>query len=155
MIDTFIKKMFSNAFKKEYFETYWAIDLHGVVFKPNHRKEKLEAEFYPWAKKTLQLMTKRKDIVMIISSSSYPEEIEYYQKVFKENDIHFKYINENPDIDTAKGNFGYYKDKFYFNVMFEDKAGFDPYYYWKLIYSTLKYQEISNSLPDPKWSTKF
>lgn len=155
MLINYIKKMFSNAQKKEYYETYWAIDLHGVVLKPNYRKEKLEAEFYPWAKKTLQLMSSRDDIVMIINSSSYPEEIEYYQKVFKENDIHFKYINENPDIDTAKGNFGYYKDKFYHNVLMDDHAGFDPYIDWKLIYSTLKYQDISNNLPDPKWSTKF
>lgn len=154
MLINYIKKMFVRSFKKQYFETYWAIDLHGVVFKPNYRKDKLEADFYPWAKKTLQLMTLRKDIIMIINSSSYPDELEYYQKIFSENNIKFSYINENPEISTAKGNFGYYKDKFYFNVMLEDKAGFDPYIDWKLIYSTLKYQEISNNLPDQKWSSK-
>jgi len=83
MITKYIEKMFNDSFKKEYFETYWAIDLHGTVLIPNYRKDKLEADFYPWAKKTLQLMSKRPDIIMIIYSSSYPDELEYYQKIFK------------------------------------------------------------------------
>lgn len=147
--------MFAHSFEKEWFETYWAFDIHGTILIPTFRKDSYDSEFYPWAKETLQLLTKRRDIVMILSTSSYPEEIEYYQKVFKENDIHFKYVNENPDIDSSKGNFGYYENKFYFNVLFEDKSGFQAEIEWKEIFDLLKKYEQKNYLPDLAWTTKF
>lgn len=151
-----IPKMFEHAFEKRWYETYWSFDIHGTILVPTFRKDSYDSEFYPWAKETLQYITeKRKDIIMILSTSSYPEEIEHYQKVFKENDIYFKYVNENPDIDSSKGNFGYYVNKFYFNVLIEDKAGFTPETEWYQIYSLLRQYEEANYLPDPDWSTKF
>ena len=69
--------------------------------------------------------------------------------------IHFKYVNENPDIDSSKGNFGYYHQKFYFNALFEDKAGFNPITEWYQIYSLLKRYENENYLPNPEWTTKY
>jgi hypothetical protein len=75
--------------------------------------------------------------------------------VFKHHNIHFNYINENPEIDSSKGNFGYYENKYYFNVMLEDKAGFIPEMEWKMIYDLLISYEKSGYFPDPKWSTKY
>ena len=150
-----IQKMFKHSFEKEWYETYWAFDIHGTILIPTFRKDSYDSDFYPHAKETLQLLTKREDIIMIISTSSYPAEIEHYQKIFKENDIHFKYVNENPDIDSSKGNFGYYKNKFYFNALFEDKAGFVPEKEWVNIHRLLLHYKYTNYLPDPNWSTKF
>lgn len=155
MMTNWIKKMFHHSFSKQWFETYWSFDIHGTILIPTFRKNSYDSDFYPFAKETLQLLTKREDIVMILSTSSYPEEIEHYQKVFKENDILFKYVNENPDIDSSKGNFGYYVNKFYFNVLIEDKAGFIPEIEWKQIYALLQHYEDTFYLPDPTWSTKY
>lgn len=155
MMTDWIQKMFEHSFEKQWFETYWSFDIHGTILIPTFRKDSYDSDFYPYAKETLQLLTKREDIVMIISTSSYPKEIEHYQKIFKENNIHFKYVNENPDIDSSKGNFGYYENKFYFNVMLEDKAGFVPEEEWRQILLLLSYYECTNYLPDPSWSTKF
>ena len=155
MIYKWIEKMFHHAFEKEWFDTYWGFDIHGTILVPTFRKNSFDSEFYPWAKETLQLLTKREDIIMILYTSSYPEEIEHYQKVFKENDIHFKYVNENPEIDTAKGNFGHYESKFYFNVLFEDKASFDPLVEWKQVYDLLTKYNEEGYLPNPNWSTKY
>jgi len=155
MIVDWIRKMFKHSFEKEWFHTYWGFDIHGTILIPTFRKDSYDSDFYPWAKETLQLISKRKDVVMILYTSSYPKEIEHYIQVFNENNIHFKYINENPEIDTAKGNFGHYEDKFYFNVLFEDKAGFDPETEWKQVYDLFKQYEADSYLPDPKWSTKY
>ena len=155
MMTTWIDKMFKHAFEKKWYKTYWAFDIHGVILKPNYRKNNFEGAFYPWVKETLQLISKRKDIVMIMFTSSYPEEIEYYYKLFSKNYIHFKYINENPDIDSLKGNFGYYDKKFYFNVLFEDKASFDPLIEWKQIYDLMLKYKAEGYFPDSKWSTKY
>jgi len=147
-----IKRMFVHAEKREWFETYWAIDIHGTVSIPDYRKTSKEIEYYPYAKESLQIMTQRKDIIMIMSTSSYPEEIKTYIKQFDKDNIHFNYINENPDISTNKGSYGFYEKKFYFNVNLDDKAGFDPEIDWELIYnylSTTKYK------PNPKWKMKY
>ena len=155
MMYKWIDKMFKHAFEKEWYSTYWAFDIHGTILVPTFRKNSYDAEFFPWAKETLQLISKRKDIIMLLFTSSYPEEIDHYIKVFNENDILFDYINSNPFINSSAGNFGYYKDKFYFNALFEDKAGFDPETEWYQIYSLLKQYENDNYLPDPTWSTKY
>ena len=155
MLYKWIEKMFEHSFEKEWLETYWGFDIHGTILVPTFRKNSFDSEFYPWAKETLQLISKRKDIVMILFTSSYPEEIEHYQKVFKENDINFDYVNENPMVAANLGNFGHYEKKIYFNVLFEDKAGFDPMTEWYQVYSLLKKYENENYLPDPSWSTKY
>jgi len=154
-MDKWIDKMFKHAFEKQWFETYWAFDVHGTILRPNFRKDHFHADFYPWAKETLQLLSKRKDIILILTTSSYPNEIEYYLNVFEENNIHFKYVNENPEIDSFKGNFGDYTKKYYFNVLFEDKSGFDPETEWKPVYELLEFYNQHNFLPDSTWSTKY
>lgn len=155
MLIKWIQKMFKHSFEKEWYETYWAIDIHGVIFRPNYRKNDLHADFYPYAKEVLQLISsKRPDIILIMFTSSYPTEIEYYKNVFKENGINFKYINENPEIDSSKGNFGCYDKKFYFNVLIDDKCGFEPEE-WEDIYNLFIEYEKTNYKPNPNWSFKY
>jgi len=151
----YINKMFNHSFKKEWYETYWAIDIHGTVLNPDYRKEELSFIYYPYAKEVLQMMTKREDIVLIMATSSYPHEIEFYVEQFGKDNIIFEYINENPKIKSNLGNFGYYEDKYYFNVMFEDKSGFNPDLEWEAIYNLLKEYEEGNNIPNPEWLTKF
>jgi hypothetical protein len=154
MID-YIQKMFANSFKKEWYETYWAIDLHGTIVKPNYKDVSWPAEYYPYAKKTLQLLTKRPDIKMILWTSSFPHEIEEYVEKFKEDEIFFDGVNENPGISSKNGNFGFYEKKFYCNIMLDDKAGFNPEVEWEQLYTYLLSCEKNNYLPDPKWTTKY
>ena len=86
-----IKKMFVYAKKRQWYETYWAIDLHGVVLKPDYRKDSPSVDYYPFAKETLQLMSERDDFKMFMFTSSYPDEIEIYVSAFKQDKI-FKSI---------------------------------------------------------------
>lgn len=155
MMYKWIEKMFAHAFEREWYETFWAFDVHGTVLVPTFRKNSMDSEFYPWAMETLQLISKRKDIVMIMFTSSYPEEIKHYQKMFEENNIHFDFINENPTVADNLGNFGFYENKFYFNAMFDDKAGFNPETEWFQIFSLLRQYKRENYLPDPNWTTKY
>ena len=147
-----IKEMFEHAEKKQWFETYFAIDLHGTVSQPDYRKDSKEIIFYPYAKETLQLLTKREDIILIMFSSSYPEEIEIYKKQLLDESIVFNYINKNPEVSDSKGSFGYYEDKLYFNVLMDDKAGFEPHTDWKFLYDYFINTEYK---PNPKWSKKY
>lgn len=146
-----IEKMFNHAKNQNWFYVYFAIDLHGVISKPDYRKTSKVIDYYPYAKETLQLLSKRDDIILILFTSSYPDEVKIYMETFINDGINFKYINENPEIDSSKGNFGFYDKKFYFNVLMDDKAGFLPtdWYYIFKYFKRTKYR------PDSKWSIKY
>lgn len=128
-----IERMFNRAKEKHWYETYWCIDIHGTISCPDYRRTEKSILYYPYAKETLKLLTDRDDIVLILFTSSYPNEIEKYISDFAKDDIHFNYVNENPEINTSDS-FGYYDKKMYFNVLFDDKAGFDPYDEWENLY---------------------
>tara|TARA_R110000782_G_scaffold270273_1_gene370174 strand:+ start:1631 stop:2074 length:444 start_codon:yes stop_codon:yes gene_type:complete len=128
---------FEHKIKRNWDKTYWFFDLHGTILKPNYTAGKTPTEFYPLAKETLQLISKQSDIVMCIYTCSHPHEIVEYLKLFKENDINFIYVNENPEIPTDINGYGCYDKKPYMNVLFEDKAGFDPIVEWQEVYDLL------------------
>lgn len=118
--------------------TYWAFDIHDTLIVPNYEAGNIPTEFYPHVKGVMSNLCNRKDIVPILYTSSYPHEIKEYLELFKKNGIHFKYVNENPEVETEVGGYGYYDDKFYFNVLFEDKAGFDATTDWIQVEEAMK-----------------
>lgn len=123
MIISSIKTCVKQITERNWDKVYWAFDLHGTVLVPNYKAGSIPTEFYENAKETLQMISKMPNICLIMYTCSHPNEVEEYLEFFKKNDIHFKYVNENPEV--VNGAYGYYADKFYFNVLFEDKAGFE------------------------------
>jgi len=121
------KQHFDSIAKHNWPHTYWAFDLHGTIIKPNYEDGNIPTEFYPHALDVLQMLNKREDICMYIFTCSHPHEQEQYVKFFKYNNIDFKWVNKNPEVPS---DYGFYEDKPYFNVLFEDKAGFDPEQDW-------------------------
>lgn len=134
MILKAIDKAFLEMERKNWDKIYYYFDIHNTILYPDYNNT--TTDFYPYAKEVLQYLSKRKDIVLALYTCSYPEEIERYQKFFKEHNINFTHINRNPDIKNTQ--YGYYQDKPYFNVLFEDKAGFDAENDWKLIKNYFK-----------------
>lgn len=128
MITRAIENCLRAAKEREWSKTYWAFDIHGTILRPNFKRDEISKEFYPGAIEVMQFLSKQKNIVKILYTCSYPNEIEQYLNYFKKHDIHFDYINANPEV--ADGGYGYYQDKFYFNVLMDDKAGFDDETDW-------------------------
>ena len=123
-----ISKMSNND---EWDRIFLMFDLHGTVIKPNRIVGNTEIEYYPYAKETLQLISNRNDLDLNIYTCSHDHEVIEYQKKFKADGIIFKYVNENPDVESS--GYGNYEKKPYMNVLFEDKSGWDPTK-WKYIY---------------------
>jgi len=140
MITRAIDNCFGHAKRRGWTKTYWAFDIHGTILRPNYKVDKISKEFYPFAQEVMQMISKRNDIVKILYTCSYPQEIEQYLDYFKDVGIHFDHVNTNPDI--VNGGYGYYKDKFYFNVLMDDKAGFDGDTDWEAMIPVLMKYDI-------------
>ncbi len=133
-----IKVCFEQKKKRDWNMVYFFFDIHGTILKPNYTYGNTPKDFYPYAKETLQFISQIPDITMIVYTCSHPHEISEYIKLFKDNDIIFKYVNENPDIPTDINGYGCYDKKPYMNVLFEDKAGFDPETEWEGVLELMK-----------------
>lgn len=130
-----IKKAFELAKLKNYDKLYGLFDIHETILVPDY-DNKQPSQFYPYAKEALQLISKHPMLVNIIYTCSHSHEIERYQKFFKENEINFHYVNENPEIsDDYLGNF---TTKMYASFGLDDKFGFDALTEWEEIYNYFK-----------------
>ena len=56
-------------------------------------------------------------------------------KKFGDDGIVFNHVNKNPEVKSE--GYGHYEDKPYFNVLLDDKAGFDPENHWTRILEVL------------------
>jgi len=128
MITKAMQKAFDLAKERSWEKTYWAFDIHETIIIPNYKYGDIPKEFYPFAKEVMQTISNREDICLIMYTCSHPNEIKEYLKLFEENGIKFEYINRNPEVQSE--GYGYYEDKLYFNVLFEDKTGFDANKDW-------------------------
>lgn len=136
---------FEYKVKRGWDKTYWFFDIHGTILKPNYTYGNTPKDFYPYAKEALQYICKLPDVCMVIYTCSHPHEIEEYVKLFADCGIKFDYINENPEVPTDINGYGCYDKKPYMNVLFEDKAGFDPLTEWEEVLKLMKenYGEIT------------
>lgn len=135
MIIDAIEAAFARGKKQGWEKTYWLFDLHHTIVASNYG-EGTEEICYPFALETLKLLSAREDICLILYTSSHPEKVKEYLGKFKEMGINFKYVNENPEANNS--NYANFDSKFYFNVLFDDKAGFLPLKEWELVYNYLK-----------------
>lgn len=143
---TAIEKAKIKAEHKGWSYTYWFFDIHETIIVPNYEPGNIPKEFYPDAKETLQMISKRSDIKLHLYTCSWPNEVEQYDAYFRENDIYFDFLeSNNPEVTNEA--LGYYDNKPYFNVLAEDKAGFDPSH-WKYI------KEYLETHPDPNTDQK-
>ena len=131
IIYTFIneeQKMIDRGWNK----IYVFVDIHGTIFQSDYGKGE-EPKYYPMALRALQEMTNHPRISLGIWSSTHPKDIAKYLDIFSTDRIVFEHINEN----TEEKNTSYacFDKKPYFNVLIDDKAGFDPRYDWDDVYN--------------------
>ena len=141
-IDAF-KRALVGAKRKKWDKIYVAIDIHDTIVYGNYNVNELPTEFIANSKEVLQYLSKREDIVLLIYTCSHPEEIIKYVEFFNQHNINFKYANNN--IDVPNNALGCYDSKMYFNVLLEDKAGFNAETEWTDIYEFVKNNNFNYS----------
>lgn len=114
---------------------FFFVDIHETILYPDYNNKE-ENKYYPFAKEVLQYLSKKTDVSLCLYTCSYPKEIERYIKFFKNHDIEFEMINKNIEVENTT--YGYYQDKPYFNLLLDDKAGFEAEEDWKILYRYYK-----------------
>jgi len=132
-IDTAFKK----AVERKWDCTYWFVDIHDTVLEADYRKG-VSKTFVPMAEKVLQQLSDRPDIVLILWTCSWPEEIKGYLEFFREHGIEFQHANENPNVKSVEGRYGCFDQKPYADVVLDDKSGFDWQDDWDSVREALR-----------------
>lgn len=109
------------------------IDIHDTIFKATYSKEE-NYEYIGKAKDALQVMSARKDIKIILWSSTF-NKIQYILQLYKDNII-VDAFNRNIDGIENTG-IACFDEKPYFNVGIDNAFGFDPERDWEDIYNYL------------------
>lgn len=131
-IITAFEKAYEKKEKRGWKRIYVFVDVHETIFKPTYKSDQKDFTYYPFAEEGLIMLSRRKDIILGLSTCSYPDQIGRFLDKLESDGIHFDLINENP---MEKNNsYACFDKKSYFNVLIEDKAGFDPDIEWYIIY---------------------
>lgn len=132
-----VTKVFNKLFRGErkYELIYIVVDVHNTILKPSFDKEET-FEYFDCAKEVLQKLSKIPYVKLIMWTGCYPDKLEMYRKHFKENGIHFDYVNENPECKNSS--YACLDKKFYFDLGFDDRFGFDPTSDWAMILLSIK-----------------
>jgi hypothetical protein len=141
MINTAIQRAYQTMEKRGWDTIYWAIDLHGVCLKSNYESGK-----YEWinehALEGLKTISKRPENNIILWSSVHNEEKESILEFFHTYGIKVCGFNQNPYEQSNE--VSCFDEKFYFSVLLDDKAGFDPYYDWVNVNMFYYWKDFSN-----------
>lgn len=122
MILNSLEKAYSSAKVKGWNTIYVAIDIHDTIVKANYDNTNIPKEWLSGAKECLQMLSQRKDVVLILYTCSHQKEVDQYLVWFKENGIIFRDCNQNLAVPNT--GLGCYDQKPYFNLLLDDKAGF-------------------------------
>jgi hypothetical protein len=131
--ESLLKFTYEQKKLKNWSRLYWAIDLHDTIIEGKYNKFNEGALIFPRAKEVLDYLYKSDVHRTILWTSSYDAPV---QDILKRFDLKFHYFNENPECPNSElCDFG---KKFYFNMLLDDKAGFDGNVDWITIESSLR-----------------
>ena len=145
-----IRKLFRDAIsrlKERGHDTlYVAVDAHGTMIKPSKQTVMMAADgadkpeevecscgvtqeysFYTDGIEVLRRMTTCPDVKLILWTST--QNVTPLKMVCERYGIGFDYLNQNPDFQLTS--YADFSKKFYFDIVLDDKAGFEPLKDWK------------------------
>lgn len=135
---------FQEMKKNNWDKIYVAVDIHQTILVPCWR-EKETYNYYPFAKKTLQMMSERNDITLILWTSSWDDTANTtYRSHFQKEGIFFEWLNENPECTNT--DLACFNKKFYFSVGIDDRFGFDAKFGWLPLYLYFKWKKIKDKI---------
>lgn len=126
-----IRRTFAQKKERGWDTIYVLLDVHGTILHSTYAEGNKLEFISPACVPVLQWFTKRKDIKIILWTSSYPDEIAKVIDWLKTYDIEIDFVNRNPECKNTK--YADFATKPYFNIIIDDKAGMTPDVDWLFI----------------------
>lgn len=133
-----IKRAYSVMAERNWDTVYWAVDLHGTVITSNYESGTYEY-ISEEAKLALKAISNLPETKLILWSSMHLADQFNITALFKQDGIDVTWFNRNPE--AANTPTGCFDQKFYFSVLVDDKAGFDPSEWAEVQATTLQLSE--------------
>ena len=131
-----IYNSFVKMEQKKWPKLYWLIDVHNTIINGTYKKDMDNVKLYPYAGEVLRRLTDMDDMVLILWTSSYPEYVaDFREWLDKEFSIRIDYFNENPECQNTET--ADLSKKFYYDILLDDKAGFDAEEDWWAVLNEL------------------
>lgn len=113
--------------EREWNTIYWAIDLHGVCMTSNY-KSGVHEFISQQAIDVLKIISDRPESKIILWSSVHDDQKGDIVREFARHGIVVSGFNFNQYEGNTRT--GCFDEKFYFSILLDDKAGFDPETDW-------------------------
>ncbi len=130
-----VYKAFRRKKEKGWDKIYVSVDLHETIITPTYKKLNDGATFYDGAIEVLKKWTDKKDVCLILWTSSHQTAIDDILIRLSTEGIKFEYINENPEV--ASTDICDFSRKYYIDLVLDDKGFFDATKDWFRIKETL------------------
>lgn len=131
-----ITHAFEKVASRGWPHVYWAIDIHDTIGKGTYKKNNEGFDFYPWAKDVLLNLSRNPKCKIIIYTASHTEPATKLIEWMQGHGIKIFALNANPDHNNNE--LCDFSKKFYFDILLEDKAGFQGWRDWFLIMKELQ-----------------
>lgn len=123
-MSSLFQKELQKKTERKWDKIYVLVDIHDTIIPSDYKSDGRLLKCYDNALECLQIMSKREDIYLILWSSCTPETAKFYLDFFEKNGVSFGSFNENPEEKNTP--YACFDKKPYFNVILDDKAGFEP-----------------------------
>lgn len=132
-----IERSFSDKKKRNWPKLFWCIDVHDVILEGKYNLNNEGASYMPNALKVLRMLSNRKeDMALILWTSGHVGPTSKVLENLEKEGVKFDYVNNNPECPNDR--LCDFSKKFYFNILLDDKAGFEGATDWYLIEQELR-----------------
>lgn len=131
-----IERAFNDKKRRNWEKLFVCVDVHDVILEGKYNLMNEGASYMPNSLKVLWNWSQRSDISLILWSSSHITPTAKVLDDLAKHGVYFDYVNSNPECqNTTLCDFS---KKFYFNILLDDKAGFEGATDWFLIEKELR-----------------
>ena len=143
LIEDLLIEAFTRRYQRHYPELFIAVDIHGTIFKPTKhtfisddgcesvKSSTNELIPYPFALEALKALSIIPFVRLILWTSSNNKELNKCREVLESAGVKISFVNENPICQN--NDYCNFSSKFCFDILLDDKAGFDPENDWDAI----------------------
>jgi len=123
MIHNAIQRAYEKFNTCHWTKIYIALDIHGTVANPDYKD--VSSKLYRSALEPLRAIASLPEVSIILYSCCHPADYNKYYALFERYNISILDFNKNSEVHNTET--GCFDSKFYFSVLIDDKAGFEPW----------------------------